>query len=407
VREAMTDTPVILVVGPRQSGKSTLVQSIADDAAYVTFDDAPTRAAAMDDVTGFLRGLPSPAIIDEVQRVPDVFLAIKAEVDRQRTPGRFILTGSADVMLLPRIAESLAGRMETHTLWPLSQGELAGLRERFIDVLFDPSPLPRLAASLSRDEIFQRARSGGYPEVLQRASPERRRSWFRGYTTSMVQREVQEIAAVEGLSDIPRLLQLSATRVGSLVNFTTISRDIGIPLTTVRRYEALLRATYMVSELPAWSNNVGRRVIHTPKLYLCDSGLLSYLRGGVPDPPFHDPDAGPLLENFVLMEIRKQAGWSTNDIGIYFYRNHANQEVDIVLEHHDGRIVGIEVKAATAIQARDWRGLNVLREQAGERFVRGIVLHPGDQVLPIGERTWALPIEAVWRMGAEPITAGR
>lgn len=407
IREALTDTPVILLVGPRQAGKSTLVQSLVQGATYVTFDDPLTRAAANDDVTSFLRDLPSPAIIDEVQRVPEVFLAIKADVDRQRRPGRFVLTGSADVMLLPRISDSLAGRMETHTLWPLSQGELEGIRERFIDVLFADAPLPPLTATLSRSEILRRAGSGGYPEVLRRASPERRRGWFRGYSTSMVQREVQEIAAVEGLDDIPRLLQLCATRAGSLVNFTTISRDIGIPLTTVRRYFTLLRATYMVRALPAWSNNVGRRVIHTSKLYLSDTGLLRYLRGGADaSTPFGDASTGPMLENFVLMELIKQAGWSATDVGIYFYRNHANQEVDIVLERHDGQIVGIEIKAAAAIQARDWRGLQVLREQAGQRFVRGVVLHAGDQVLPLGDRISAVPIEALWRMGAEPIIRG-
>jgi len=399
--EALSDTPVVLLNGARQVGKSTLVQSLTDHPArYFTLDDATVLTAVSGDPAGFLAGLDGPVILDEVQRAPGLFLAIKAAVDRDRHPGRYLLTGSADVFLLPRIAESLAGRMEVLTLWPFSQGEIEGVRETFVDDLFASHLQPSAVPRLDRGEIVDRALVGGYPELLERASEARRRAWFGSYTTTILQRDVRDLSSIEDLTSLPRLLSLLAARSTTLLNYAELSRSSGLPASTLKRYFALLEATFLVRLLPAWSENFSKRLVKSPKLLLTDTGLMAAALGLSRDRLDEEPKlAGPLLETFVLMEVRKQATWSETRPELFHYRTQTGQEVDLLLEDARGRIVGIEVKAAATVQERDIRALLDLAETLGKRFVRGVVLYTGERAVPFSEKVMALPMAALWQWG--------
>jgi hypothetical protein len=402
LRQALSDTPVVLLNGARQVGKSTLVQSLLDGhpSRYLTLDDATVLAAVTRDPAGFLAGLDGPVILDEVQRAPELFLAIKASVDRDRHPGRYLLTGSADVFLLPRVSESLAGRMEVLTLWPLSQGEIEGVRETFVDALFGSSFRPPALPALSRGEILDRALTGGYPEILSRKSEDRRRAWFGSYITTLLQRDVRDLANIEDLTALPRLLSLLASRSATLLNYSELSRSSGLPVTTLKRYFALLEVTFLVRLLPAWSENLSKRLVKSPKVLMTDTGLLAAHMGLTRDRLEEEPRlAGPLLENFVILEVRKQVTWSRTRPEMFHYRTQTGQEADILLEDDRGRVAAIEVKAAATVQERDVRTLLDLAETLGKRFVRGVVLYTGDRAVPFSDKVVALPMTSLWRWG--------
>lgn len=406
VNEALGDTPVVLVNGPRQSGKSTLVQQVAaarDASAVVTLDDPATLDALRRDPVGFIGGLGPFAVIDEVQRAPEIFVVLKLEVDSNRRPGRFLLTGSADVFLLPDLSDSLAGRMEIVTLWPLSQGEIEGVREGFVDLLFAAVPLAPYRSDLGRDEVLRLALRGGFPEVLTRATDSARRRWFDAYITTLLYRDIRDLASIEGLTQLPRLLQVLATRASSQVNAADISRTMGIPNTTLRRYITLLTQTFTLQPLPAWSNSMDEQAVRSPRQSFSDSGLLAHLLGASTPSSRAGPDAlGPVLETFVLNEVRKQSAWSAVQPRLSFFRTHGGLEVDIILQARDGRLAGIEVKAAASVGGSDFKGLEALRDALGDRFMAGVVCYTGSVGLPFGDRLWALPIDALWRMGALP-----
>jgi uncharacterized protein len=399
LQEALSDRPVVLVNGARQVGKSTLVQSQADGerAQYLTLDDATVLAAVARDPGGFVAGLDGPVILDEIQREPRLFPAIKMAVDRDRRPGRFLLTGSADVFLLPTVSESLAGRMEILTLWPLSQGELAGVREDFVDALFAPEPPSAALPPLDRAELFRRVVQGGFPELAGRIAAPRHRAWFRSYVTTILQRDVRDLSNIDDLSALPRLLTLLAARATTLLNYSELSRSAGIPATTLKRYFLLLEATFLLQTLPAWSANLSRRLVKSPKILLADSGLLASLLGIDGERLDEEPRlVGPLLENFALLEIRKQIGWSRSQPRMFHYRTQAGQEVDLLLEDDRGRVAGIEVKAGGTVQEKDVRVLLDLAETLGKKFTRGVVLYTGDRVVPFSEKVLAVPIQALW-----------
>lgn len=406
---ALGDTPVVLLHGARQVGKSTLVQGIASGhhpARYLTLDDATVLSAARGDPVGFISGLEGPLVIDEVQRAPELFLPIKAAVDRDRRPGRFLLTGSANVLLLPKLSESLAGRMEVLGLWPLSQGEISGVVEEFIDRVFAPTMVLPSSTTLERDELARRIAAGGYPEAVLR-SPARRPAWFRSYVTTILQRTVRDIADIERLHEIPRLLSVLAARTGTLLNVADLSRTLGIPQTTLQRYLALLQTTFLVHLLPAWSAKVRKRLLKSPKILIVDTGLAGHLAGVDSRAlPTHPELWGPFVETFLAMELMKQAGWSTTQPTLYHLRTAKGEEVDVVLEAPSGEIVGVEIKAAVSVGADDVRGLRILAEIAGRRFLRGILLYLGSQAVPFGTNLYALPISSVWHW-RQPRPAGR
>ncbi len=399
LREALADTPVILLNGARQTGKSTLVTRLAEQmrASYATLDDATTLAAATSDPIGFLKGLGQTVAIDEAQKAPALFPAIKMLVDADRRPGRFLLTGSADVQMLPKVSESLAGRMQIITLWPLSQGELFGRKEHFIDRVFK-SEMPRLIEADSND-LMACVSKGGYPEAVQRAEGKRRDAWYGAYITAILQRDVRDLANIEGLTEMPRLLSLLATRVGGLLNMSELSRTSGIPHTTLKRYLALLEASFLMQPLPAWHTHLGKRLVKSAKIHLVDTGLAAHLSGHprsrlATDPTFF----GHLLESFVVGELRKQATWSETRVGIYHYRTATGQEVDVVLENGAaGSLVGIEVKASATVTKKDFSGLHTLAEDAGDRFKQGVILYTGEQTVSFGKNMVAFPISSLWR----------
>jgi predicted AAA+ superfamily ATPase len=399
LQSAIADTPAVLLNGARQTGKSTLAQEFARSHSipYVTLDDATQLAAASSDAQGFLAGLGDRAVIDEVQKAPGLFPAIKMSVDRDRRPGRYLLTGSANVLLLPQISESLAGRMELITLLPLSQGELLGQQEEFLDGVFAAS-LPALQSGEDMD-LKGAVLAGAYPEVLQRSAGKRRDAWFAAYITALLQRDVRDLANIEGLTDMPRLLSLLAARVGSLLNMSELSRSSGIPNSTLKRYLSLLQATFLFQPLPAWASNRGKRLIKSPKIHLIDSGLAAHLSGVTRQSLDRDPVFfGHLLENFVVNELRKQMGWSDTRVELHHYRTTAGREVDILLENAAGRLVGMEVKASATVVRKDFSGIDALSEDTGKRFVRGIVLYTGDEPVSFTENYLALPVSAIWRM---------
>ena len=400
VVEALRDTPVVLLVGARQTGKSTLVRSLLGSRhtrRYLTLDDQGVLDAARSDPAGFLAGLDGPATLDEIQKAPELFPAIKAVVDRERVPGRYLLTGSADVLLLPRLSESLAGRMEVQTLWPLSQGELKGQRETFLDGAFESRLSPALSRKGTPTDWMEKVCLGGFPEVAIRASAARRRAWFQSYVTTVLSRDARDLANIESLASLPRLLALLASRAASLLNYADLSRGLGMPQSTLKRYMGLLQALFLYHPLPAWSNNLGQRLIRSPKVILSDTGLLAFLSGAGQDRFRQEPAfAGHLLENFVAMELVKQASWSETPVRFFHFRTLAGIEVDLVLEDQAGRVLGLEVKASATPSSADFRGLKALAECAGDKFVRGILLYTGREVVPFAKNLTAVPLPAIW-----------
>ncbi len=404
LRTALADRPVVLLHGARQTGKTTLVRATAEEvgARYLTLDDLTMLAAARGDAAGFLAGFAQPLVLDEVQRAPELLLAIKAAVDRNRTPGHFLLTGSANVLLVPRVAESLAGRMEIVNLWPFSQGEIEGAVEGFIDAVFgDAPPLPGRPSSSVR--LTDRVLRGGYPEAVPIESAERRRAWFDAYVTTILQRDVRDLARIEGLTDLPRLLALLASRPMAQLNYADLSRGTGLPQSTLKRYFALLETVFLVRLLPPWHTNIGKRLVKTPKVLLTDTGLAAHLMGIDDARVAQDRTLlGGLSESFVAMELVKQAGWNVDPPALYHFRTHEGDEVDLVLERRGGALVGIEVKSAATVSAADFKGLRTLAKAAGRRFRRGIVLYTGAEAVPFGAGLFALPVEALWRWSEQP-----
>lgn len=400
ILEALEDTPVVFLNGARQTGKSTLMQTIGCDtypAEYITLDDSTILAAASADPQAFVEGFESPVIIDEVQRVPELFLAIKAAVDKNRVPGKFLLTGSANVLLLPKISESLVGRMEILNLWPLSQGEIEAKKESFIDKLFIGKSFSSKKNELSRSELITRILTGGFPEILQRKNPERQKAWFSSYITTILQRDVRDISNIEGLTTLPRLLSVLATRLSSLLNFSELSRTISMPQSTLKRYLALLETIFLFKPLPAWSGNLGKRVVKSPKIILTDTGLASNLLGTDLDRIKDSPQLlGQLFENFVVMEFIKQSSWSKTKPEIFHFRAQAGYEVDIILEDAAGRVIGVEVKSGLTVRNEDFKGLRFLQQEIGDKFLGGIILYAGSSNISFGPQLRAMPVSNLW-----------
>lgn len=400
--EALADTPAVLVNGARQTGKSTLVQSkeVAEDGRhYITFDNPGLLAAARSDPNGFVAGLPLPVTLDEVQHVPELFPVIKAAIDRRRQPGQFLLTGSANVMLLPKISESPAGRMEVLTLWPFSQGEMKNRQESFIDALFSLKTVNWSGKfqKLEWGTLLELIVAGGYPPAVTRHNPSRRDAWFQSYIMTMLQRDIRDLANIADSTAIPRLLSVVATRAGSLLNFADLSRTMALPQTTLKRYFALLEGAFLVQLLRPWARNLGKRMIQTPKVYLNDSGLLTYSLGATVNRLKAEGTlAGAVLENFIMMELRKQCAWSTARPEMFFWRTTSGVEVDFVLKDRAGKVVGVEVKASATLGSQDTRGLRELADAVGKNWLRGIVLYAGKEVVPFASNLHGIPMTSLW-----------
>lgn len=401
VAASLADTRVLLLNGARQVGKSTLAQELARQRGgrYLSLDDPVVAELARTDPSALVGGA-GFTVIDEVQSAPALFPVLKREVDRHPVPGRFLLTGSADVFMLPAVADSLAGRMEVLTLEPLSQAEVEGSPHALIDALFGSAAWTPQQVPTDRTDLVRRLVAGGFPEALGRTEPQRRDAWFRAYLSSLLQRDVRDYANIEGLHDMPRLLSLLAARTASLLNMAEVARATGIAHSTLRRYLSLLEALFIVQPLPAWSANLGKRLVKAPKLHLIDAGLTAHLRGqGDPAALALSPHIGPLLETFVVQELRRQLRGSDTAATAWHFRTASGQEVDLVLETPGQRIAGIEVKASASLTQADFGGLRALADAAGKAFVRGVVLYTGEQLVPFGERLWAVPLAVLWAGG--------
>lgn len=401
---ALVDTPVVLVTGARQTGKSTLVKHIHENGVhrkYITLDDLTTLGAARSDPEGFIKGLEGPVIIDEIQRAPELLLPIKVAVDTNREPGRFILTGSANILLLPKVSESLTGRIEILTLYPFAQSELTGEQQSFADVLYDKTSFKAfmsITAAPTPAILKQSIVKGGYPEMQTRATQDRQRAWFNSYITTLVERDIKDFANIENSVELTRLLSLLAAHSGGLSHYAELSRVLEIPQTTLKRYATLLRAAHLVQTIPAWATNLGKRVVRSPKLILNDTGLMSYFLGINNERLENDPILyGKLFECFAILELIKHCSWSQTGASYHHFRTSTGQEVDLILEYPGGEIVGIEMKARSTVTANDFKWLKELQVLIGIRFIRGIVLYTGDKIIPFGENLLALPIHLLWQ----------
>lgn len=402
--EALADTRVVVINGARQVGKSTLAHELVTatpGARELYLDEAAVRSAARQDPDGVVHhdGL---LLIDEVQRVPELLLSIKREVDRDPRPGRYLLTGSARLLSLRDLPDSLPGRSETIELWPLSQGEIDRQPDRFVDLAFRDGPnlkIPR--STLHRADYIDRAIRGGYPEAVHRPTPRRRARFFDSYISDLISRDVHQVSDIERPADMRRLLNVLAGRMGGLSVIDNMSRDLGLPRSTVKRYLDLLELIYVIRRIPAWSSNATTRAVATPKLLMVDSGLGAHLSGLTPQ-RVADVTApvGPLIENFALGEIARQLTWAEEPVRLYHYRDRDGIEIDGVLERASGEVVAVEVKAAETIRPDDFRGLQHLARKLGGRLIGGFVLYAGAETLPFGDRMRALPLAALWQAQA-------
>ncbi|MFZ2852479.1 MAG: ATP-binding protein [Rhodocyclaceae bacterium] len=397
VAEALTDTPVVLLAGPRQAGKTTLVRQIAASQGlrYLTLDDALTLLAAREDPVGMIRSL-DRAVIDEIQRAPQLLLAIKKSVDEDRRPGRFLLTGSANLMALPTVADSLAGRMETLMLLPLAQSEMQGASANWLDSVF-AGHLPTVLTPLVGEALVETVLRGGYPEAVARATPRRRIAWARQYVDAIIQRDVRDVAGIDKLDQLPRFLRALAQVSGQLCNYTQLGGQLGLDHKTAARYISVFEQMYLLKRVDVWARNRLKRVVKTPKLQFIDSGLLSTLADFSPAVFALDRSRfGNVLETFVYGELLKHATAADGDFQLLYYRDHDQFEVDVVVENAGGELIGIEVKAAASIKEGDLRGLKRLAGIAGGQFKLGVILYDGTETLPLGDRLWAMPISTLW-----------
>lgn len=397
--EALSDTPVICLLGPRQVGKTTLAKMLESDRAYINFDDSNLRNAAIQDPAGFVQGLPERVTLDEVQRVPEILLAIKASVDNNRKPGRFVLTGSANLLILPDVQDSLAGRMEVIYLQPLSEQEkqhsTSSLLERLISKQI--KPVIRGEQSVS-DTVAQAVVQGGYPEPNIRREA-RARQWHKQYVNAIIQRDVKDIAAIRDEEELLRLMKILALRTGSLLNISSLANELQLRRETVDKYLTILERLFLVRRLPAWHQNQAKRLVKAPKLHLIDSGLICALADLKSSDWHHFSNKfGSVLESFAVQQLICQSGWSDHDLHFSHYRDKDQVEVDLVIEQDD-RVWGVEVKKAATIQPRDSKGLSKLADLAGDKWQGGILLYTGSSCLPMSHipNTFAVPVDACWR----------
>ncbi len=395
--EALADSLVLFLRGARQVGKSTLAQNLPAKkfpAKYVTLDNATTLALAKKDPTGFIAGQPKPLVIDEVQRVPELLLAIKEAVDKRRVPGQFLLTGSANLLALPQVSDSLAGRMEIHTLWPLSQAEICGKKRDFPQALFNKDFKQK---NYSEYALLTMLTTGGYPEAIARKTEKRRGAWFEAYLTAIIERDIKDISQIQDATAIIRLMRLLAARTASQLNQSEVSRTMQIPNATLGRYIHLLEKVFLVHFIPAWAPNLGKRLVKAPKLYMSDCGLAAYLAGVDKTRLTKTPElAGQFMETFVVNEIIKHLTWSAVAATPYHFRTHAGLEVDLVLEKPSGEIACIEIKGAAQVSPKHFRGLQALKNDFGEKFTAGVVLYAGREIVPFSDDMFAVPISVLW-----------
>lgn len=426
LKEALADSPAVLIHGPRQCGKTTLARMAyppqyvqIDDGSvmqfddgeplefsnvsYVTFDDDVARDAAEADPIGFVNDLPDRVILDEVQRVPSIFTALKMAIDRERIPGRFLLTGSSQVLLVPKVSDSLAGRVEIIRLHPLAQCELSSQPPVFLDRLFSGefrgSQLPG-----SSDRLVDRIVAGGFPAALARSTEGRRRSWYTNYVETQLQRDVRDIAHISDHEAMTRLLGVAATQTARLYNLLDMSAPFSLSRPTIGKYVEILERIFLVERLPAWQNNRLKRSVKAPKLHVCDTGIGCAMIGAKSESLKKDRDLlGQYLESFVFQELKRQSSWYGEPLSFYHYRDKDKVEVDLVIEKGSIAVAGVEVKASSTVRASDFRGLRMLKSATGDRFAGGVVLYDGEKCWSFGDGLTAVPVRMLWEASEESV----
>jgi predicted AAA+ superfamily ATPase len=392
IHEALGDTPVVLINGPRQCGKTTLVQQYRQDIPYFTLDDDNLLTAVRADPAGFIRRV-DRVVIDEIQHAPELLRAIKRAIDQDRRPGRFLLTGSANLLAVPEVSDSLAGRMEILTLLPLMQAEIERRDNHFLHYALEQSwPSKRISYPEGMN-IINRVLNGGYPEMLARPTAARRVAWASAYLKALLERDVHDLTSIDKLSDMPRLLAVLAQLSGQLVNFTQIGGQLGMDSKTAQKYLGVLENMFLIKRVAPWSGNELSRLVKTPKLHFLDAGLQASLVRLTPERALTDRARfGATLESWVCGELAKTLSLTPEPWQLLHYRDKDQVEVDFILESTDRQLVGIEVKAAASVTSADFRGLKKLQKLTGANFTSGILLYDGEQVLSMGERLWAVPL---------------
>jgi predicted AAA+ superfamily ATPase len=398
VVEALGDTRIVLVAGARQVGKTTLARAISSGPhpmRALTLDDRATRDAAISDPTGFVSGLDGPVLIDEIQRAPDLLLAIKDDVDRDTTPGRYLLTGSTNLLASKRINDALTGRIETVRLWPLAQTEINGGTVNFIDALYAAAPPGVTGAPVGRAALKGFLTAGGYPEARLRDG-RRRSRWFENHLAAALDRDLRDISDVVKTEAMPGLLRLLASQAANLLSYRAVGTRLDLHHQTVKSYVGLLEQMFLVRRLPGWRPGLGAREVQAPKIYITDTGLMAHLLGADDARAASDDQVtGKLVENFVATELTKHAEWSARPVRLYHYQRE-REDVDLVLEWHDGSIAAIEVKSRATVRKDDWKWLAKLRDQRDSGFRAGVVIYTGEQSVPLGDRLWAVPLSGLW-----------
>jgi len=402
VKTALSDTPVVFIMGPRQAGKTSLAKTLIAEMGpapwtYITLDDQAQNEIAQANPAGFIRNLPPTRIVlDEIQRQPQLFVSIKQAVDEKRTPGRFLLTGSANALLLPRLSDSLAGRMESVRLMTLSECEIQGRRPGFLAKLLNQQA-PSTQDIRVRDHLLQRLVTGCFPEPLKRASERRSQAWYQQYLGSLIQRDIRDLTHIDHPDLMAKLVRLTAFYAGKLVNLTELGSKLGLDGLTIKKYLGLLEQLFLVEQLPAWHTNEYKRLVKTPKLHSIDTGMMCAVRGLNRERLLKQPgDFGLMLESFVYNELRKQAVWIEEPLNFYHYRDKDKVEVDVIIENAMGDCFAVEVKAAATLNAKDFSGLKRFRHVAGERFRMGVLLYDGDHTTAFGDQLFAVPLGALW-----------
>lgn len=400
VEEALADTRVVVLLGARQVGKSTLLEQVTaaegKGREILTLDDQPTRAAASADPAGFVAALNTPVAIDEVQRVPELMTEIKLRVDRDKTPGQFAITGSANLLEMKQVKESLAGRAEYLRLHPFSQGELVARPETFVPALASGSFPAVSDAPIGRQAYAELIARGGYPEAQARTASRRAR-FFESYIEGIMDKDLLTLGDVADRALVARLLRAIAATTASELNIDGLSRTMGAPATTLRRHVELLETLFLIRRVPAWSSNLLARSIKRPKVHITDTGLLAYLVGANEERLARDPDLGGMFyETFVAMELDRQISWLDDRPQLFHFRDRDQREVDLVLEHNDGSVTAIEVKSAATVHRGDFRSLAYLREKLGRAFKAGALLYSGASTVPFGDRLAAVPLRGLW-----------
>lgn len=399
VVDALSYARVVLISGARQVGKTTLSTEIAatdHPMRTLTLDDAQTRAGALQDPAGFIAGLEGPVLIDEIQRAPELLLEIKRVVDRDTTPGRFLLTGSANVFASRRVIDALTGRIDRIRMWPLAQSEIDGGELNIIDELFAGRAPQIDGAPVGREAFATIIADGGYPEARLRPAGRAREDWFENYIDTAMERDLREIADARRADDMGRLLRLLASQSANLLSYRSVGQRLQMHHNTVQAYVTLLEQMFLVQRLSAWRPGLGARESHRPKIYVCDSGMLAHLLGADAARIGQDDQVtGKACETFVATELLKHATWANQSVRAYHYQRE-RQDIDFILETRAGEIAAIEVKAKASLRPTDWKWLTSLRDAREDKFKSGIVIYSGEQTIPLGDRLWAVPYSGLW-----------